>query len=100
MFFMRYGYAALSICTHYFIMLNSGFWALSLTFDDLICKFTKVPASCPIARSRGTPASKVISWGPPHVLPLLKRDPFTDGRKGDLRSGGFGPEGSAGLPRF
>ena len=68
MFFMRYGYAALSICTYYFIMLNSGFWALSLTFDDLICKFTKVPASCPIARSRGTPASKVSPFNLTCVL--------------------------------
>ena len=24
---------------------------------------------------------KAISWGPPHVPPLLKEDPFTDGRK-------------------
>ena len=24
---------------------------------------------------------KAISWGPPHVPPVLKEDPFTDGRK-------------------
>ena len=29
---------------HYFIVLNQVYWDLSLTFDDLVCKFAKVRA--------------------------------------------------------
>ena len=48
-----------------------------------------------LARNQAASAgSKAISWGPPQVPPLLKEDPSPMEEKGDLRSGGFGPEGS------
>lgn len=49
---MSYGctaYNACLACTHYYIVLNEAYWNLSLTFNNLICNFTNVPASCFIA---------------------------------------------------